>query len=203
MTYSEIQTRIKNYLNRSDLTSQIQDFIHFGQRKIEKVARWNGNKNRATISTSDHYITVPARLIEVINFSVTENDREYPLKKCTEDEIKKIHTDLTNDTGRPVYFAIVESLSEFLVRPTPDQTYTFDISYYRYGAELSDNNTTNWITNNHPELLIYMALLEAEPYIMNDERVQVWANMAATLMEDLVGEENRRALSPNMTFYAA
>ena len=202
MKYSEIQTKVSEYLNRFELTSQIKDFIHFGQRNIEKAVPWKGSKARSTIETSDHYITLPDRLVSILNFSITDDDREFPLRKKTEDEIKQIYTDLTVDTGRPKFFAIIDSQGEFLVRPTPTESYIYDLSYYRYLPELSSNITNNWITDEVPELLIHMALLQAEPYLKNDKRIKTWASMAAAMMEDMVGEENRRAMAPNMEMYA-
>jgi len=35
---------------------------------------------------------------------------------------------------------------------------------------------SNWLTSNAPDVLLYGSLLEAEPFIKNDERIGVWVN---------------------------
>jgi hypothetical protein len=46
--------------------------------------------------------------------------------------------------------------------------------YYSAPAFLSDTNTTNVWTVNAMDCLLYASLGEAEPYLMNDARLQVW-----------------------------
>jgi len=49
---------------------------------------------------------------------------------------------------------------------------------YFYKPEyLSDTNSSNLWLADTPDLLLYAALGEAEPYLMNDERLNTWASM--------------------------
>jgi len=58
--------------------------------------------------------------------------------------------------------------------PAPDTTYTFHIDYYAAFKPLSTANPTNWLTDHAMDLLLYTSLLQATPYLMADERVQLW-----------------------------
>jgi hypothetical protein len=44
------------------------------------------------------------------------------------------------------------------------------------GDGTSGTTTSNWLTLNAPDVLLYGALLEAEPFIKNDERIALWLN---------------------------
>jgi hypothetical protein len=46
--------------------------------------------------------------------------------------------------------------------------------YYAKPPLLSDSNSSNVFLANCPDALLYAALSEAEPYLMNDARLQVW-----------------------------
>ena len=204
MDYSDIKAEVALYINRTDLTARIANWVNFAQRKIERVSNFIGMETweSDTLASAGYTIDIPSRYKSTIEFGMIYNSMKYPCKKTGEREILSIHTHLTNDTGRPLYFCPRESQSEIWVRPTADQEYTYYHSYYRYSADLASDDATNWITNNYPELLIYMSLTEAEPYIQNDKRMDTWNAMATTLLDRMIDVENQRFLSPNMTMYA-
>jgi hypothetical protein len=59
---------------------------------------------------------------------------------------------------------------------------------------LDDNNQTNWLTEYAPNLLLYATLLEATPFLKNDERIPVWTNMYAMAAQALNGEDLKKIL---------
>jgi hypothetical protein len=74
---------------------------------------------------------------------------------------------------------------EFELAPTPDSNYTLELLYFAAPTYLSDSNTSNVFMANAPDALLYAALLEAEPYIMNDARIQTWGSMYNRAIETL------------------
>ena len=81
----------------------------------------------------------------------------------------------TADSGLPRYYTLLGS--EFQFAPVPDSDKTIQMVYYYQPDYLSDTNSSNLWLANTPDLLLYAALGEAEPYLMNDERLQTWAAM--------------------------
>jgi hypothetical protein len=67
--------------------------------------------------------------------------------------------------------------TEFKFAPVPDGVYTLHMLYYGSPTYLSSTNSSNAFLANCPDLLLYAALGEAEPYLMNDERLQTWASL--------------------------
>jgi hypothetical protein len=51
--------------------------------------------------------------------------------------------------------------------------------YYYKPEILSDSNPSNVFLANYPDLLLYGSLAQAEPYLMNDARLAVWASLYA------------------------
>jgi len=49
-----------------------------------------------------------------------------------------------NVTGQPIYFALVDDSIEFA--PTPDGSYTVQLTYYGKIDALSDSNTSNFLS---------------------------------------------------------
>jgi hypothetical protein len=54
--------------------------------------------------------------------------------------------------------------------PTPDQAYAFEVLYYERIQPLSSENQTNWLTQNAPTAMLYGTLLQAMPFLKNDQR---------------------------------
>jgi hypothetical protein len=67
--------------------------------------------------------------------------------------------------------------TEFQLTPVPDGIYTLKLLYYSAPAYLSSSNTTNVFLNTAPDALLYASLIEAEPYLMNDARINTWGTM--------------------------
>ena len=75
--------------------------------------------------------------------------------------------------GTPAFYADY-NYTNWLFAPTPDAAYPFEVLYYELPPLLSSVNQTNWLTEYAPQLLLYGTLLEATPFLKNDERIGVW-----------------------------
>ena len=84
-----------------------------------------------------------------------------------------------------------------LMGPVPSSSYTMEIDYYARVAALSDSATTNDMLTNNPDLYLYGSLLEAEPFLMNDARISVWANAFRQAMTDLQDQDDKDSHSGN------
>lgn len=76
---------------------------------------------------------------------------------------------------------------------------------YRQGIPpLSDRRPSNWLLAKHPDLYLYAALLEAEPFLRRDARIATWRAMLEAAMADLTaldrdarwGRSRMRATEP-------
>jgi len=99
------------------------------------------------------------------------------------------------ESGKPVAYTILSNEMQFA--PVADSNYTLWILYYAAPAFLSDSVSTNVFTDVCPDLLLYGALTEAEPYLMNDARLQTWAAMFQRSMQDLTVSDEQAEYSGN------
>ena len=191
MTFGEIQTRVADYLNRNDLTSQIQDFIKLAQKKIARKynLKYMKNYTSGTLTSGSAYLTIPTLYKEIVSLFVTSSSRFYQINKEEHPYSLSIYPYLTDQKGLPKIVSTDEPNSRFVFRPTPDSNYAYDLWYYKYSTELSSSSDTNWLTNNAWEVLIYMSLVEAEPFLVNDSRIKTWIGMAEFTMDELVKSE--------------
>lgn len=174
-TFAQLKTLVGTYLDRSDLTSVVGDWVNSAIRKIERQENFNGMMNRATTTSSVEFLSVPTGFKEVISFKVKDTSNlYYDVEKKDIGDMLLLNQD---EQMMPMYYCYIPSQSEFQLRPIPNTTYTFDITYYKYSTELSADGDTNWWTNNAWETVLYGALLEAEPYLMNDARLTVWKGL--------------------------
>ena len=101
-------------------------------------------------------------------------------------------------TGEPAFYSEYD-YSHWLFAPTPDAAYPMEILYYELPPLLDDTQQTNWLTEYAPQLLLYATLLEATPFLKNDERIPVWQNMYDRAAAMLNGEDLSKILDRSAT----
>ena len=195
-TYSNLKTEIASYLNRDDLTSNIDTFIDLAESRHAKDLRLREmavNSTDTTVSGTK-YISLPTGFLEFIAIQNTSASPQTELQYMAPNELNRVYVDSGNSL--PVYYTIIGDKAYF--GPTPDNAYTINMYYYKRVTGLSDSNTTNDILTNYPELYLYGSLLEATPFIQNDERLPVWANMynEAIQKANLSDEKGKHSSSP-------
>lgn len=168
LTYTTLQSTVQDYLDRADLASVVPLFIELMESKLKRTLRHYRMEKRATANTvaAQRSLALPNDFLEMR--SVKRNsDSWVPLESLS----PQILNYATSATGTPRYFAIVGD--EVLFEPTPDAEYEIEMWYYAFES-LSDDNTSNWLSETYPDIYVYGTLLEAEAYLMNDPRLAVW-----------------------------
>ena len=173
-TYSDLKTSVANYLARSDLTSQIPDFIQFAEIRLRRELRIRQMLLSTTLTTTGGTSTVnlPSDFLELKNIYI-DGDPTWTLTYLTPSTLER--NGRTYEQNKPSYYTILSSTIKF--GATPDTTYSVPLLYYAAPAFLSDSNTSNVFLANCPDLLLYGSLAEAEPYLMNDARLATWQAM--------------------------
>jgi hypothetical protein len=93
-----------------------------------------------------------------------------------------------HESGKPIFYT--QRGLEFELAPKPDTTYPLVMLYYAKPAALSTANQSNAFMANCPDALLYAALIEAEPYLMNDARLATWTQMYGLAVTSLVESDN-------------
>lgn len=173
-SYSDLQTTIAGYLARSDLTSQIPDFIRLCELRMRRDLRIRQMLKSVTTATTggDSTVELPSDFLEVRDFVVVGN----PVQPLTYSSPSAFNRNArTWETGKPLDYTILAN--DFQLAPFPDGVYTLKLFYYAAPEFLSVSNSSNVFLANCPDLLLYGSLVEAEPYLMNDARIATWSTM--------------------------
>ena len=171
-SYSELKTTIASYLARSDLTSVIPDFIRLSEERLRRDMRIRQMLVVATASTTggDPTVGLPADFLEMRDIHFNTN----PISSVSYESPNTFYQSTrATESGIPRTYTVLASEIQFA--PIPDAAYQAQMLYYAKPPLLSDTNSSNVFLANCPDALLYGALGEAEPYLMNDARLQVWA----------------------------
>ena len=188
MTYDELKTNIANFLNRSDLTSQLDFFIDATEAEFNRRLRVKDMIKRATATADAQYISLPTDWLEAINVQIDSNEFT-PLFQQSIESLDVYRKSINNVGNQPVYYALVDNTIE--LAPTPDTSYTLQLTYYGTIDALSDSNTSNFISNSYPDAYLYGALKHASIYLMEDDRVALFTQQFEKALEEMRLEQEK------------
>jgi hypothetical protein len=191
-TYTELKTSIGDWLNRADLTSVIPDFISLAEAQVERTLRTRQMIVRANASFDAEYGAVPSDFLETKSLKLTSTNPQTPLEFLSIDALDNKASEYTG-SGKPRFFGVVGG--QFRIVPTPDATYTTELTYYAKLTKLSSSVATNWLLTANPDIYLYGALLQAAPYLQDDARIQTWATLYERALNDSQTADDRGASS--------
>nr|BAR28747.1 conserved protein of unknown function [uncultured Mediterranean phage uvMED] len=187
--YSSLKTSIANWLNRSDLTSEISDdFIKLVEADMNSKLRVRKMITQTSFTIDSETEALPTGFLQVRDMYILSGSTKYPLRYMTPSQMDQVKG--TSQTGLPLAYTILGDTFRFM--PRPDNNYTAYINYYKGFDALSDTNTTNYILTSHPSIYLYGSLFHAANFLggVNPQQVQTWQQMYATSLERL--EQNDR-----------
>ena len=202
MTFTELQGDVRNYLERGYSAAvdpivyqQIPRLITLAERRIATDLKIQGFivALTSTMVAGTSVYAKPDRWKSTIsiNFGTgAGNTVRTPLFARSYEYVRNYWPDEAL-TDQPKYYADY-NYNNWLVGPTPDQDYPFEVLYYELPPLLSDVVQTNWLTEYAPQLILYGALLEATPFLKNDERIQVWQGFYDRSLQAINNEDLKR-----------
>lgn len=182
MTYAELQDRITDMLDRSDLAPVVTDFISDAEARLNRDVRVRQISARTDVSITADGHALPADLRVVDSWYHDGATYFGPLETVDAGKLPELKS-LYGRTGVPAFFAVVDGTAYFA--PEPDGTYETKLTYYRRIPALSDVATTNWFLDAHPDIYRLAALAESAPYLREDERLLVWETQLNARLDDL------------------
>jgi hypothetical protein len=180
-SYSNLKTAVANYLNRTDLTSYLDDFIDLTEARHARELRL-----RPTITITitnatggNNKIPLPSDYLQFVYIQLNSGSKNF-IQYMSPNEISRIYHSQGN--AGPIYYTILGD--NIMFGPTPSGNSEIEMCYYKKVQPLSSTNATNEILKDYPDLYLYGCLLEAQPFIMADERLPVWAEMYQTAVRN-------------------
>ena len=194
MTYDSLVENIQSYLNRTDTATleKIPLFIMLAEQIIASQIKFLGNLtvNSSTMVVGQPIIDKPARWHKTVSMNVLVNGERQPILLRKYEYLREYWPDATAKDV-PVYYGDYD-YTHWLVAPTPDVAYTYEVLYYERIQPLDSSNQSNWFTQYAPQALLYGSLLQAMPFLKNDERSPMWQSNYDQIMQTLKQEDIQR-----------
>lgn len=195
MTYTSLAADIESYLERTDTATiaKIPTFIMLAEQTIASQIKFLGTLtvDTSTMVAGTATIAKPARWRKTVSMNYTDaNGDRQPILLRKYEYLRNYWPDGTQQSA-PLYYADYD-YTHWLIAPTPDAAYTFEVLYYQRPQPLDASNQTNWFTEYAPQALLYGSLLQAMPFLKNDTRVTLWKTLYDEIMATLKAEDVQR-----------
>lgn len=202
LTYDNLVDALEVYLERTDSTliDKIPLFILLAQTRISREIKQLGTRRvlTSTFSGGSSVIQKPNDWRETIsvNYGYTTGASgasvtSYTLLPRSYEYCRNYWPEATQTSSNVKYYSDY-NYNYWLVAPTPDSSYRFEVIYYCTIKPIDENNQTNWLTQYAPDLLLYACLLETAPFLKVDERLQMWQGLYDRALAAVNGEAEAR-----------
>lgn len=204
MTFTTLQQDVRRYLERGSSASadptvfeQIPRLINMAERRCAHELKVQGFQRVVTTNlvAGQSVYDKPDRWRDTVSINIgtgAGNATRTPVFARGYEYVRSFWPD-EGQREQPKFYADYD-YSHWVFAPTPDAAYPAEILYYELPQLLDDSVQSNWLTEYAPNLLLYATLLEAAPFLKNDERIPVWQSMYDRAASALNGEDLSKIL---------
>lgn len=194
MTYTSLRESVEEYAERHDepFLHHIPRFIMLAENRIASEVRGLGMLKAANGLMHGAVLQKPTRWRETASIQVTVDGQRVILKNRSY-EYCRFYAPDASVTGTPRFYAEYD-YEHWLIVPTPADDYNFEVLYFERPEPLSDSNQVNWTTQYAPQLILYAALLEAQPFLKLDGRIATFQAFYEGAAAAVTNEAKRRVL---------
>ena len=175
-TYTKLVADIKDFMedDGSEFSDAVDTFIDLAELKLSRDLAVPAIRKRqtGTLTSSDPFLTLPTDLVTLEYFQLNNSNVRTSLLLKSDEFMQEFWPNRTS-TGTPKYYAYFDN-STIYVAPTPSANTPVEISYRRRLDALSSSNTSNWLTTDAYDALLYGSLIEAAVYDKNPQMLQLY-----------------------------
>ena len=184
ISYSGLVTQIRNYTEVDSnvlSTDQLENIILNAQYRIMRDVPIDADRKQQTgnLVTGQETINAPGgalfiRAIQVYDSTSATTGANVYLEKNDVTYLQEyISSTESSKRGQPKYYAMFGAATgdgdtnsgRMMFAPVPDTTYKFRVHYNKMPDTLASDNTTNYISLNFPNGLLYCCLAETYAFL--------------------------------------
>jgi hypothetical protein len=209
LSYSGLITQIRNYTEVDSnvlTTDTLENIILNAQYRIMRDVPIDADRKQqeGDLVVGQETINAPGgalfiRAIQVYDStSATTGPNTYLEKKDITYLQEYIPSTESTKRGKPKYYAMFgggtgdgdTNSGRMMFAPVPDATYKFRVHYNKMPATLASDNTTNYISLNFPNGLLYCCLAETYAYLKGpQDMLQLYENKYKQEVEKFAVEQ--------------
>jgi hypothetical protein len=181
-TYSDLKTAIANFANRSDLTTNIDDFIDLTEARLNReiFSRFENQRVTANTTANDPFVSLPTDLREIKTIRVNSDPRVV----LTNMTLNALDIQYPNSTGgSPVAYAIVND--SLKLSHTPSSVLELEMIYSAQISALSDSNTNNVILLRHPDAYLYGSLTHLSTFLLDETKARSYDELYTRAIQEI------------------
>jgi len=174
-TLATLKSTVQDYCETAETTfvADLDTFIKESEERILKNVELPVFRKNVTGSaaSSNTYLSTPTDFLAPYSLAVISSSvYTYLLFKHV--SFIRDFTPNPATTGTPKYYALFDD-NTFMLAPTPDQNYSFELHYKYRPASLTttSGSETTWLSDNAPDALLYGTLVEAATFLKIPEEV--------------------------------
>lgn len=166
--------RLKTWLDVEDLADNVFGFCMDGANERlnrDLNSQWMEDTEEFTVVTPADPIDLESEIPDYNRMRLVTIRGSKPLVAVALNEYKNEKIDNTGTTPR-IYCV---SAMQLMIWPLPATDDVVDIDYYAKVPALAEDLDENVFSKRHPDAFLYASLLEATPYLSEDERLETWS----------------------------
>lgn len=184
-TYTDVKAALGDWLHRSDITSQADDFIDMFETDFNSSVRVRQMEARTSTPSTAGYLLHPTNWLGWKELRGTDGSDTYHLKPIPAEGAIYETGDEAN-SATPRYYK-VEGTKTYLY-PPPATAVTFTAVYWE-GVGLSSG--TNWLLTAYPSAYLYGGLIQASAYVGDDPRLPMWQSLYMGVLDRIKGDSRK------------
>lgn len=183
-TYTNLQTAITDYVAKSNLATFTPNFVQNWEERFYRQPRNHGTWMELPLSVSiSGTAALPSDYL-ALRVAYLNGQVQSPLNISS---LEQIYAKFPRSGSSGIPKWIARDGANFVFGPLPNGVFTLNGTYYAKPAVLraaTNDGAANWLLINAPDLVLYGCLAEAEPFLKNDERVQLWKSLYQEALHD-------------------
>lgn len=187
-TYAELQASIGRWLSRTDMATVAPDLITLAETRLNRNLRVRQMESTLTQTITGPANALPADWLELRGEPTVDGT---PLRFVTSDQMQERSGGMGRYEGD---FYTIRG-KDLVVGSRIANTVDLEFTYYARIPALTDAAPVNWLLTDGPDIYLYGSLLEAEPYLKNDPRLETWRGLFQVALGDLQVSSDRARFS--------
>lgn len=197
MTYTSLSAQILDWANRNDArtVAEVPNTIYLAEQELSRAINSVGVEFYVTSNFVANAPTIekPSNWIRTVTFNYGTGENNNTVNQVFLRTYEYLRNYWPNpvETGPPQYYSDY-GFTSFLLAPTPDLDYPFELAYIGLPLPLTVTNQTNWFTNFAPDALFYKCMKVMMTFLKNYSQALYWNDKAQEIIDGINGQDTVR-----------
>ena len=177
MNYTQLYQAICDYTENYEATfvANIPNFVRQNEERVYRSVMIPELRKNVTgsLTANNKYLARPSDFLSVFSIAVIDGDGTYNYLIDKDVNFMREAYPTPSTSGLPKYYGqfngdlASSSFGNFILGPTPNQSYAVELHYYYDPPSIVDTETS-WLGENAETVLLYGSLVEAYVFMKGD-----------------------------------